>query len=100
MYGRYVFESRHGAAPNAVLHLRTAWQDCTNCRSRHIPHMLRHACGYALANRGTTLGRRTPTPATTQGDPGLARSPFHPAHRALHRAIADAVQGLLALIVT
>ncbi len=49
------------------------------------PHMLRHACGYALANRGhdtralqAYLGHRYPT------------------HSPLHRTVADAVQELLA----
>jgi len=44
------------------------------------PHMLRHACGYALANRGHD------TRALQK----------HPAYGALHRAIAVAVQGFLA----
>ena len=41
------------------------------------PHMLRHGCGAT----------------------GLARAQKHPAHGALHRAVAASVQGLLALIV-
>jgi type 1 fimbriae regulatory protein FimB/type 1 fimbriae regulatory protein FimE len=49
------------------------------------PHMLRHACGYALANKGhDTRALQAYWP------------PQHPAHRALHRTSADAVQGFLA----
>jgi integrase len=51
------------------------------------PHMLRHGCGYALANAGHD----------TRALPGLARAQEHPAHRALHRVVAASVQGLLAL---
>jgi len=40
------------------------------------PHILRHACGYALANRG--------------------HDTKHTAHSTLHGTIANAVQGLLA----
>ncbi len=42
--------------------------------------MLRHACGYALANRGTTLGLYKPISG----------------HGAIYRLVTDAVQGLLA----
>jgi len=52
------------------------------------PHMLRHACGFALANKGHD----------TRGAAGLPRSPQHSAHGALHRAVTRSVQGLLALI--
>jgi hypothetical protein len=80
MYGCYVFESRHGAAR-------------TRCsiyeRLGKIAQIVVHAT--------SPVRQRRPR---HQGDPGLARSPFHPEHRALHRAIADAVRGLLALIVT
>jgi integrase len=47
-------------------------------------HMLRHACGYALANAG-----RHPS------HPRLARPPIDPAHDALHAIERGAVQGLL-----
>jgi integrase len=50
------------------------------------PHMLRHACGYALAKRGTRH----------EGTAGLPRAQKHPAYGALHQAIAVAVQGFLA----
>jgi integrase len=40
------------------------------------PHMLRHGCGYALANAGAA---------------GVARPQEHPAHGALHRAGAGQV---------
>ena len=49
------------------------------------PHMLRHACGYKLANEGAI-----PEPAT------LSRPQEHPAHRPLHRAFTRQVPGLLA----
>ena len=51
------------------------------------PHMLRHACGFALANKGHD----------TRALPGLPRPPQHPAHGAIHRVVAGQVQGLLAL---
>ena len=50
------------------------------------PHMLRHACGFHLANRG----RRYPLVA------GLSRASEHPAYSALHRIGADPLQELLA----
>ena len=53
------------------------------------PHMLRHACGFQLANRG----RRYPFAA------GLSWAPQHPAHGALHRAGADPLQELLARLI-
>jgi hypothetical protein len=46
--------------------------------------MLRHACGYALANAGHDTTRS-----------GLARPPIDPAHDALHAIERGAVQGLL-----
>ena len=57
MYGCYVFESRHGAPPNAVLHLRLLGSAASNGLVRlhklsFKAHAPRHACGYALANRG------------------------------------------------
>ena len=53
------------------------------------PHMLRHACGYALANAGHDHSRAA----------GVSRSQEYSAHGALHRACAASVQGLLALII-
>jgi hypothetical protein len=50
------------------------------------PHMLRHACGYALANKGHD----------TRGHPGLARPSVDHEHRGLHRLGAEPLQGLLA----
>jgi integrase len=50
------------------------------------PHMLRHACGYALANKGHDTG-------AIQG--WLGHSLDHQ-HRGPHRAGAEQVQGLLA----
>jgi len=55
--------------------------------SRPHPHMLRHACGFALANRG-----QYPRPAS------LPWPSQYPAHDALHRAGARSVQGVLALM--
>ena len=49
------------------------------------PHMLRHACGFALANQGHDTR-------------ALRAYLEHPAHRALHRAGAGSVQGVLALV--
>ena len=48
------------------------------------PHMLRHACGYALANAGHDHSRAA----------GVSRSQEYSAHGALHRACAASVQGL------
>ena len=53
------------------------------------PHMLRHACGFKLANDG----RRYSLAA------GLPRPQEHPAHRALHRTVADPVQEFLARLI-
>ena len=50
------------------------------------PHMLRHACGYALANKGHD----------TRALAGLSRPPQHSAHGPLYGTVADAVQGFLA----
>ena len=43
------------------------------------PHMLRHACGYALANRGHD----------TRGAAGLPRSQKHSAHGAIYGTLAN-----------
>ena len=48
------------------------------------PHMLRHACGYALANRGHDTRALQAYLATK-----------HPAYGALHRTLSDTLQGLL-----
>ena len=45
------------------------------------PHMLRHACGFKLANDGVD----------TRNDPGLSRPQIDPAHGALHRARANPI---------
>jgi len=50
--------------------------------------MLRHACGHALAFKGHD----------TRALQAYLGHKKHPAHRALHRAIADTVQGLLARV--
>jgi hypothetical protein len=52
------------------------------------PHMMRHACGFKLA----TAGVDTRALQAYQGPPQ------HPAHGALYRAVADAVQGFLAVL--
>ena len=46
----------------------------------------RHGCGYALANKGHDTR-----------NPGLARASQHSAHGAVHRVVADALQGFLVL---
>jgi hypothetical protein len=48
--------------------------------------MLRHACGYALANKGHG----------TRALQRLSLAPEYPAHGPVHRIDADAVQGFLA----
>jgi hypothetical protein len=50
--------------------------------------MLRHACGYALANKVHDT-------RALQAYPG---QPKYSAHRRVHRAIGDAVQGFLAQV--
>src|SRR4029077_14506622 len=50
------------------------------------PHMLRHACGFKLANDGVD----------TRSLQAYLGPPQHPAHSALHRAGADPLQELLA----
>jgi hypothetical protein len=52
------------------------------------PHMLRHACGFALANKGHD---------TRALQACLPRPPQHPARGAGYRLVAGQVQGLLAL---
>ena len=52
------------------------------------PHMLRHACGYQLANEGVD---------TRSLQAYLGHE--HPAHGALHRAGADPLQELLARLI-
>ena len=52
------------------------------------PHMLRHACGFKLANDGVDT-------RTLQAYLGHE----HPAHGALHRAGADPVQEFLARLI-
>ncbi len=52
------------------------------------PHMLRHSCGFALANKGTRHASTT----------GVVRASQHPAHRPLHRIVARTLQGLLAAV--
>jgi integrase len=51
------------------------------------PHMLRHACGFALHQCRSRYPRAA----------GLSRSPQYPAHGALHRAGAGPVQGFPAV---
>jgi integrase len=53
------------------------------------PHMLRHACGYALANKGHEH----------PGDSGLARPSVDHQHCRLQGAGAEPVQGLLAGLI-
>jgi hypothetical protein len=53
------------------------------------PHMLRHACGYALANKGHD----------TRAIQGMARPSVDHQQRRLHGAGAEPVQGLLAGLI-
>ena len=53
------------------------------------PHMLRHACGYKLANDGVD----------TRSLQAYLGHKQHPAHGALHRAGADPLQELLARLI-
>jgi integrase len=50
------------------------------------PHMLRHACGYALANKGHD----------TRGAASISRASQHSAHGEIHRTKLNAVYGFLA----
>ena len=52
------------------------------------PHMLRHACGYALADQG----------ADTRLIQGLPRTPQHPAHRPVYGQQSGAIPAALAVI--
>jgi type 1 fimbriae regulatory protein FimE len=53
------------------------------------PHMLRHGCGYALANAGHDTRAAS-----------VSRPQEYPAHGALYRAGAEPVQGLLAIALS
>jgi integrase len=53
------------------------------------PHMLRHSCGFALANRGHDTRALQSLPRTSQ----------YPAHGALYRIMADALQEFLARVI-
>ena len=53
------------------------------------PHMLRHACGFALANNGSRYSVAA----------GLSGPQEHPAHGALHRTVAGPFQGFLARLI-
>jgi len=54
---------------------------------RAHPHMLRHACGFALADQGRGC----------EADSGLSRTPEHSAHRQVHRQQPGAVPETLEL---
>jgi len=45
------------------------------------PHMLRHACGYKLANDGHD----------TRSLQGVSRAPEHPTHNSLYRAVVGQI---------
>src|SRR5262249_53349412 len=66
---------------------RPAWGLAPKCRFRSI----RHDAPRLRLRPGQRRPRHT-------GAAGLARPQEHPAHGALHRAVAASVQGLLALI--
>ena len=82
--------------PNAELRAREYLTDAEVERltsaaktNRHHPHMLRHACGFALANKGHDTRALQAYPKAYPG------AQEHPAHGALCRAGAGQVQGLL-----
>jgi type 1 fimbriae regulatory protein FimE len=84
--GRYLFMSERGAPMSAVGFRRMMGRlgEAAKMPFTVHPHMLRHACGYKLANDGQD------TRAST-----LSRAQEHPAHGPIHRAVARAVQELL-----
>ena len=61
MYGCYVFESRHGAPPNAVLHLRLLGSPASNGLARL--HKLSFEALPICS--GTLVGTRLPIGGTT-----------------------------------
>jgi integrase len=85
--GPFVFVSERGAPFSTAGFARMLERaaDVAGLEIKVHPHMLRHACGYKLANDG----HDNPLAA------GLPRTQEHPAHGALHRAGANQVQELL-----
>ncbi len=76
----FIFVSERGA-PFTVAGLAKLIERAGNAAKigfKVHPHMLRHACGYALANRGYRYAHAAKLP----------RAPQHPIDRALHRARA------------
>jgi type 1 fimbriae regulatory protein FimB/type 1 fimbriae regulatory protein FimE len=84
----FVFATEHGGpfTPDAINRLVKRIGERAGLAFPVHVHMLRHACGYALANAGHD----------TRANPGLARPPQHPAYREVYRTFADAVPGFLA----
>jgi type 1 fimbriae regulatory protein FimB/type 1 fimbriae regulatory protein FimE len=85
--GQFVFVSERGApfttAGFARMLQRAA--TATTLTLKVHPHMLRHACGFALANSGSRYPRLT----------SLSRAQDHPAYGPLHRVGARPVQEIL-----
>jgi type 1 fimbriae regulatory protein FimE len=84
----YVFSTERGGpmTTSAVRKLVARAGELANLSLPIHPHMLRHACGYKLANDGHEHSR-----ATT-----ISRAQEHPAHGAIYGTCARPVQELLA----
>jgi hypothetical protein len=85
----FVFTSERGAPFTTAGFARivAAATRRANLQIKAHPHMLRHACSFKLANDGHDTRAA-----------GLPGPQEHPAHGAVHRAVANAVQRFLALI--
>ena len=84
----FVFTSERGTpfcTAGVARMIERAGRQCKLGFKAH-PHMLRHTCGYALANKG----RDTRTLQAYLGHRNIL------AHGEIHRTIADPVQGSLA----
>ena len=84
--GRYVFMSERGAPMSAVGFRRmvTRLGEAAKMPFQIHPHMLRHACGYTLANRGVDTRALQ-----------LSRAQEYPAYGQVHRAKSRQVPGFL-----
>jgi type 1 fimbriae regulatory protein FimB/type 1 fimbriae regulatory protein FimE len=85
----YIFVSERGGAPFTTAGfarmVERAARRGLGLELKAHPHMLRHACGYALAQQG----------ARYQGNPGMARPSVDHEHRSLYGPGATSVQGFL-----
>jgi integrase len=89
--GNFVFETERGGpfTPDAVNRQLKRIGERAGFDFPLHAHMLRHGCGYALANAG----------ARHQGHSRLAWASLNPAYRTLYRTGTDAVQGLLEIVL-